>query len=253
MRTISLHKERLLETFKKYKITKIKRLKNALGSNSSGTIFRKLKKINYLSSCSHSGKYYTLNTTPKFNELGLWHYKSVLFFLHGTLFETIKNLIEVSENGYSALELEKLLKVKPNEVLLNLINKKLIFRQKMEGKYIYFSSHKNDRIRQELSRKRINAEEFDFKKMTPDVLMNEVKAAIILFYCTLNEKQRRLYAGLESLKSGGGSEHIISDLLNLNVKTIRKGREELLSNSINVDTVRNSGGGRKKKKRLSRT
>ncbi len=154
---------------------------------------------------------------------------------------------------HSALELEKLLKVKPNEVLLNLINKKLIFRQKMEGKYIYFSSHKNDRIRQELSRKRINAEEFDFKKMTPDVLMNEVKAAIILFYCTLNEKQRRLYAGLESLKSGGGSEHIISDLLNLNVKTIRKGREELLSNSINVDTVRNSGGGRKKKKRLSRT
>lgn len=251
MRTISLHKERLLKVFKKYKITKIKRLKNALGSDSSGTIFRKLKEINYLSSCSHSGKYYTLKKTPKFNELGLWHYKSVLFSLHGTLFETIKNLIENSENGYSALELEKLLKVKPNEVLLKLAKKRLIFRQKMEGKYIYFSPHKNDKINQELSRKRIYEEGFDFKKITPDVLMNEVKAAIIIFYCTLNEKQRRLFAGLESLKLGNGSDQVISKLLNLNVKTISKGREELLSNSINIDTIRNSGGGRKKKRKSS--
>ena len=88
--------------------------------------------------------------------------------------------------------------------------------------------------------------------MTPDVLMNEVKASIILFYCTLNEKQRRLYAGLESLKLGGGGDRVISKLLGLNIKTVTKGKKELLSNSINIDTTRSPGGGRKKKKKKFR-
>jgi len=83
--------------------------------------------------------------------------------------------------------------------------------------------------------------------------MNEVKASIILFYCTLNEKQRRLYAGLESLKLGTRGDQVISELLGLNIKTVSKGKKELLDNSINIDTIRTSGGGRKKKKKLSRT
>ena len=118
----------------------------------------------------------------------------------------------------------------------------------MEGKYIYFSSHKNDRIRQELSRKRINAEGFDLKKVKPDVLMNEIKAALIIFYSTLDEKQRRLYAGLEALKLGECGTEYISKLLGINKKTVARGKKELLDNSITIDTIRDSGGGRKKKK-----
>ena len=38
--------------------------------------------------------------------------------------------------------------------------------------------------------------------MRPKILMNELKAALIIFFSTLNEKQRRLYAGFESLKMG---------------------------------------------------
>ena len=78
--------------------------------------------------------------------------------------------------------------------------------------------------------------------------MNDVKASIILFYCTLNEKQRRLYAGLESLKIGNNGDQVIAKLLGLNRKTVSKGRNELLNDSINTDTIRNSGGGRKKKR-----
>lgn len=96
MRTISLHKERLIEVFEKQKIATIKQLKKALNSTSSMTIFRKLKQLDYLSSCSHSGKYYTLKNIPKFDQMGLWFHKSILFSLHCSLAETIKNLVEKS-------------------------------------------------------------------------------------------------------------------------------------------------------------
>jgi len=252
MRTISLHKERLIEVFEKQKIATIKQLKKALNSTSSMTIFRKLKQLDYLSSCSHSGKYYTLKNIPKFDQMGLWFHKSILFSLHCSLAETIKNLVEKSNDGYSALELEKLLKVKPNEVLLKLMNEKFVIRKKIEGNYIYFSTCKSERIKQEMSRERME-KDLALRTITPDVLMNEVKASIILFYCTLNEKQRRLYAGLESLKLGTRGDQVISELLGLNIKTVSKGKKELLDNSINIDTIRTSGGGRKKKKKLSRT
>jgi len=42
MKTIKLRSERLLELFKKNKIASIKDLKNAIGSNSSMSVFRKL-------------------------------------------------------------------------------------------------------------------------------------------------------------------------------------------------------------------
>ena len=90
MRTVILQPERLLQLFKNQKIATMQELKNALGSNSSVTIFRKLKELDYISSCSHSGKYYTLKRIARFNSKGLWVFKSVLFSIHGTLAETIK-------------------------------------------------------------------------------------------------------------------------------------------------------------------
>jgi len=248
MRKISLPKERLIELLKKQKTATMKELKKTLKSNSSMTIFRKLKELDYLSSCSDSGKYYTLRNIPKFDQAGLWFYKSILFSSYGSLSETIRNLIEKSDAGYSALGLEKLLKVTPNEVLLKLIKSKFIIRKKIDGIYIYFSSFRSERESQEQSRKRME-KDCDLGKITPDVLMNEVKASIILFYCTLNEKQKRLYAGLESIKLGNGGDRVISELLGLNIKTVTKGKNELLNNSINIDTIRFSGGGRKKKKK----
>jgi len=251
MRTVILHPERLLQLFKNQKIATMLELKNALGSNSSVTIFRKLKGLDYISSCSHSGKYYSLKRIARFNSKGLWVFKSVLFSIHGTLAETIKVFIEDSEQGYSSIELEKLLQVKPNEPLLELIKNKVICREKMFGNYVYFSKNSMVRKRQELFRKD-TGKRLNLEKMEPEVLMNELKAAIIIFFSLLNEKQRRLYAGLESMKVGRGGDRIISDLLGINVKTVTKGRKELLADKINIDTIREAGGGRMKIKKNSR-
>jgi hypothetical protein len=51
-------------------------------------------------------------------------------------------------------------------------------------------------------------------EMRPDILMNELKAALIIFFSTMDEKQRRLYAGYESLKIGHGGDKRISSVVN---------------------------------------
>ncbi len=248
MRNISLDNKLLKEVFSKHKIATMEQLKSELGSNSSMTVFRKLKELNYYSSCSHSGKYYTLKTTPQFDNLGLWFYKSVLFSSYGNLFDTILTLIDKSAIGYTALEIEDLLKIKPNEVLLQLHNKEILLRKKYSGIFVYFSNNKSAQIKQKKARKEYD-DNSNLHMLSPNVLMNELKASIILFYCTLNEKQKRLYAGLEAMKLGDNGNKIISELLELNIKTVARGKKELLDDSIKIDTIRNSGGGRKKKKK----
>lgn len=247
MRTVSYSNTRLLEFFSVKKIATIEDLKQSLGTNVSMTVFRKLRMLDYLSSCSHRGKYYTLHKTAQFNENGLWFYDTVLFSLYGSFQETVAHFVENSERGMSSSELDGLLKFKSGESLLNLYRSNRLYRDKFESVYVYFSANDFTKRKQLLSRKTLNSD-FNLNRMQPEVLMNEIKAAIIIFYSTLNERQRRLYAGLESLKSGRGGDVLISDILGINVKTVAKGRKELLDNTVNIDTIRSSGGGRKKKK-----
>jgi hypothetical protein len=83
---------------------------------------------------------------------------------------------------------------------------------------------------------------------------DEVKAALLLFISLLDERQRRLYAGLEALKIGSGGDRQIAELLGLHPKTVAKGRHELLEQDVEAERVRRPGGGRKsveKKRRRS--
>jgi len=54
----------------------------------------------------------------------------------------------------------------------------------------------------------------------------------------LDEQQRRLYAGLESLKLGRGGDRQLSDFLGLAPHTVARGRQQLLAQDVEVDRVR---------------
>ena len=82
-----------------------------------------------------------------------------------------------------------------------------------------------------------------------EILPDELKAAIVLFFSVLDEKQRRLYAGLESFKWGHGGDRKIADLLGLDVGTVAKGRRDLLTQDVERERVRKVGGGRKSVKK----
>ena len=78
-----------------------------------------------------------------------------------------------------------------------------------------------------------------------DIMPDELRAAIILFLSLLDEKQRRLYAGIESLKTGYGGDSRIAELLGLDVGTVARGRRELLEHDVVTERIRRAGGGRK--------
>ena len=73
----------------------------------------------------------------------------------------------------------------------------------------------------------------------------KLKAAIILFFSLLDERERRVYAGLESLKLGYGGDRQMAEILGLDVSTVARGRRELLEHDVNVERVRKAGAGRK--------
>jgi hypothetical protein len=65
------------------------------------------------------------------------------------------------------------------------------------------------------------------------------------FYSLLDEQQRRLYAGLESMKLGNGGDSVLAEFLGLDPHTIARGRRQLLDQDVEVGRIRRSGAGRK--------
>lgn len=76
------------------------------------------------------------------------------------------------------------------------------------------------------------------------VVPDELHAAIILFYSLLDERQRRLYAALESLKIGHGGDRRIAELLGIDAGTVARGRLQLLAGEVERERGRRPGGGR---------
>jgi len=63
------------------------------------------------------------------------------------------------------------------------------------------------------------------------------------FFQSLNEKDRRRYAGLEAAKLGHGGVSYISDILGCDRKTVSKGIDEILDPpDMDPSRVRKKGG-----------
>jgi hypothetical protein len=253
MRTVVYCTELLRSFLEERRIATLSELKNALGTDVDMTVFRKLRELTYRTSYSHRGKYYTLDEIACFDTQGLWFFQSIGFSVHGTLVKTARALVEISESGLTAAELKHVLKAEVREPLLRLFRRKELHREKMSGVYVYFSNEPFGRRKQVLLRRDRESETSDgLESLRGELLAHELKAAVIIFFSLLDEKQRRLYAGLESLKQGYGGDSRIADLLGLDQHTVAKGRQELLSQDFEVDRVRRKGGGRssvKKKRR----
>jgi len=246
MRPEHYHAEDLARLLRTRKIATMAELKAALGTEADATVFRKLESIAYRASYSHRGRYYTLDEIAQFDEMGLWSFRSVWFSQFGTLVATVEALVQSSEAGFDASELELVLHVECKAALLALARADRLVRQQVGGRYVYLSLDPSYR-RQQLSARQV----YD---ATPDALglgagvralPEEIKAAIVLFYSLLDERQRRLYAGLEAMKIGHGGDAQIAGLLGIDPGTVARGRRELLGGEVSSARLRRPGGGRK--------
>jgi hypothetical protein len=253
MRAASFLPYALRESLLGSKIATLDELKQALGTPVDVTVFRKLKLLDYLTSYSHRGRYYTLREIARFDADGLWSHDSVWFSRQGTLLATAEALVNHSSQGYFAAELAQALHVEVHDALRQLVEQHRISRQPLAGLYLYTSLDPASRQRQLLRRRSVQAVPTVVDASLLEVLPDKLKAAIILFYSLLDEQQRRLYAGLESLKLGHGGDQKLAEFLGLDAHTVARGRQQLLQQDVTFDHVRKTGGGRKpvEKKRPS--
>jgi hypothetical protein len=231
---------------RKRKIATLEELKEVLGSPSTMTVFRKLKPLGYQTSYSDRGKYYTLLGTARFDEQGLWDYDGVWFSRYGNLLATSQRFVETADAGLTAGELQHVLHVEVKEPLLQLYRAKRIEREKIEDLYVYIARDPGLRRSQLLRREDRQAAWEIGEPVREAALSPELKAAMVLFFSLLDEQQRRLYAGLEAHKLGHGGDRRMADFLGIGVHTVARGREELLTNQVQRQGVRQKGGGRKR-------
>ena len=242
MRIPNYHAVALQQLLERQKVCTLQELMAALGTTVRMTVFRKLLELPYVTSYSHRGKYYSLKPLCKFDEKGLWEHREAWFSVYGTLLATGKEFIDKSPAGYSAAELDEVLHVQTKQALLHLYQKSLVDREKFAGVMVYLAREARVRQRQSVARREMVAGEFE--RVSEGVLAHELKAAIILFFSLLDERQRRFFAGLESLKIGQGGDARIAQLLGVDPHTVAKGRRELLERDIEAEGIRKRGGGR---------
>ena len=232
----------LKQLFKNNKVATLFDLKKTLKTDARITVFRKLRKVSAITSYSHGGAYYTLPSIPRFDRHGLWCFESARFSQYGTLKNTLREWIARSKAGYFEKELEQRLQVVVRVPLANLLKEKMIDREKLSAHFLYLSPDPTVRRQQIATRQK---EEAFGKPAEPAVLHHELKAALVLFFSLLDERQKRVYAALESLKRGRGSDRIVAELLGINRETVARGRQELLSGQVEKNRICKAGGGRK--------
>lgn len=238
--------ERLRTLLRTQTIATMPELKAALGTDVDVTVFRKLRELAYHSSYSHRGQYYTLKETVRFDALGLWSCRSVWFSKYETLLRTAEVLVTDAEAGYATDELEHVLHVGVKDPLRKLAGDGRIVREKLAGRFVHFAADEAWRKEQVRARRVWDMAPADRTLgATVRGVPDDLKAAIILFCSLLDERQRRLYAGLESLKLGHGGDRRMADFLGLDAGTVAKGRRQLLARDVALfDRVRQVGGGR---------
>lgn len=229
---------------RRHKIASLADLKRALKTDVDLTVFRKLKSLGYLSSYTHRGGYYSLNEIARFDDSGLWSHEAVWFSRYGTLLTTAEVFVGRSPRGFFADDLADALHVEVHDALRQLVQRGRLRRTEVGGRYLYTSTDPSFHRRQLRTTTTAQSIPVVADASALEVSPDELKAAILLFYGLLDEQQRRLYAGLESIKLGHGGDTLLADFLNLDAHTVARGRQQLLDHDVASGRTRRQGGGR---------
>jgi len=163
--------------FKKKRVAMLPDIFTVLSTTSRMSAFRRLRELDYLSSFSHVGRYYTLPLVANFDPQGLWFYEDVGFSRFGSLKETVIHLVDQSVAGKTHDELEKQLRLRVHNTLLDLVRSGKITREAFEGVFVYLTL-RTDGAQQQRLRRREGAVD-SAQDLLPDGLVIEVLTEII--------------------------------------------------------------------------
>lgn len=243
MRTETFSAQTVVSLLRDQTVAELDEILQAFGTASRRTVCRKLVAAGCRSSYSHCGRFYTLDELAAYDEHGLWSYQGVRFSRAGTLLATAAGLVEHAPAGRFADELGRILQVEVQNALGQLVRAGRLAREKLDGRFLYCSPTPQRRERQVRTRRVLLA---GGPGPAPPASGDErVRQAAGRLLGVLDERQRRLYAGLESLRHGRGGDGRVAAQLGMAPATVAKGRRQLLSGDYETERVRKSGGGRK--------
>ncbi len=135
-------------------VMSLKQLRTELNDRPRSSLFRDFKKVDLISSYTHTGQYHALNKAAKFDENGLWNFHTIGFSQYGSLKKTLPHLIGNSPKGMTHKELKKLCRVEIQKPITDLVNTHTVTRQLLpSGIYVYLSADANkaeDQLQQRL-------------------------------------------------------------------------------------------------------
>ena len=243
MRTETFSNQTVIALLRQNTVAQLDQILEAFGGASRRTVCRKLVAAGCRSSYSHCGRFYTLDELAAYDEHGLWCYQGIRFSRAGTLLATVAALVEQAPAGHFADELARIVQVKVQTALGKLVCAGGLAREKLDGRFWYCSAVPQRRERQLRARRVLLAG--GPGAAPPDSGQEQVRQAAGRLLSVLDERQRRLYAGLESLRHGRGGDGRVAAQLGMSPTTVAKGRRQLLAGDYPLERVRQPGGGRK--------
>ncbi|CEG11359.1 hypothetical protein MSIBF_A1400004 [groundwater metagenome] len=117
-------------------------------------LWRKLKKHKKITSLNKNSKYFTILNfvEDKMDDNGIWKYNDLIFSIHGGVCDTIKYLVDTSNQGIKCKDLDIIMNISTGPHLLKTIKKGYIVRGKISREWVYFSS--NEKVMMQQLKKR---------------------------------------------------------------------------------------------------
>ncbi len=240
MRPPQYSADSLVDLLRRQTVATLPQLMTALGTDSQRTAVRKLRDLPHHTSYSHTGRFYVLADRPQFDAHGLWSFHEVRFSARGNLLLTVASLVAEAAAGYCVEELDALLQVRTGDALRKLVARGQVARELRHGRFWYAAADPSERARQRTARQA--------GEQPPGnaPARGDLGDALRTFVGTLDERQRRWFAGLESLRRGHGGDRRAAALLGLDPATVARGRRELTTGDALPGRVRRPGGGRQR-------
>ncbi len=158
------------------KVMSLKQIRHKIPDRPRSSLFRDLKKVELLTSYSHSGQHHALKSRVKFNRNGLWFYDQISFSKYGTLKNTLVQIISNSPAGMTHKELKNLLHIQVQNPLTHLITTFLLQRRSLADKvFVYLAQE--DSVAQAQWQKRV---EFNEKSLSVTLPSEMITIDILL-------------------------------------------------------------------------
>lgn len=162
--------EAIMKLLESHDVVEFKDFQLALGNLSRATVFRHLLKVPYNRSYNFNGRYYTREDQARYDRFGLFCYEKICFSRDRTLGGTIKRLVRESTAGWTQRELQDRLHVRVQVHLFEAIEKDDLWREKLEGLFVYVHTELAIRERQLQVRRELIASQ---SLSTPEMELNE--------------------------------------------------------------------------------